>query len=176
MILLGLQAIGWTIFAFAMLFWWIGRGVKERIEIWEDKKEKLHVQEKAYKSEDHKKEPLKEKVPVVDGSKGEEIKKDYNEVSDNKQNISYIIFKDKKAPLDKQVFTIGRAEDNDLDIPNNYISRHHCKLVKIKNIYYLYDMSTNGTYLNGHRTPSEKFILLSPGDQITIWRLTFRVE
>lgn len=53
-------------------------------------------------------------------------------------------------PLDKEVMTIGRKEDNDIRIENLAVSGHHAKLLTIFEDSFLEDLgSTNGTYVNG---------------------------
>jgi len=51
--------------------------------------------------------------------------------------------------LDKPVFRIGRLDDNDLPLPDNLASRHHCEITSKDNKYYLTDLkSANGTQVN----------------------------
>jgi pSer/pThr/pTyr-binding forkhead associated (FHA) protein len=53
-------------------------------------------------------------------------------------------------PLDQEVMTIGRREDNDIRIENLAVSGHHAKLLTIFEDSFLEDLgSTNGTYVNG---------------------------
>jgi len=53
-------------------------------------------------------------------------------------------------PLDKEVMTIGRKEDNDIRIENLAVSGHHAKLLTIFEDSFLEDLdSTNGTFVNG---------------------------
>ncbi|MFM1973004.1 MAG: hypothetical protein RLZZ345_88 [Actinomycetota bacterium] len=54
--------------------------------------------------------------------------------------------------LDRREITIGRADNSDLVISDEYASTHHAKLVLINNDWLLQDLnSTNGTYLDGSR-------------------------
>jgi pSer/pThr/pTyr-binding forkhead associated (FHA) protein len=54
--------------------------------------------------------------------------------------------------LDRREITIGRADNSDLVINDEYASTHHAKLVLINNDWLLQDLnSTNGTYLDGSR-------------------------
>jgi len=56
---------------------------------------------------------------------------------------------------------IGRADNCDwvLDDPNRFVSSQHVKISSKKDIFYVEDISTNGTYLNdgligkGNRMP-----------------------
>jgi pSer/pThr/pTyr-binding forkhead associated (FHA) protein len=54
--------------------------------------------------------------------------------------------------LDRREITIGRADNSDLVINDEYASTQHAKLVLINNDWMLQDLnSTNGTYLDGAR-------------------------
>ena len=52
-----------------------------------------------------------------------------------------------------RVITIGRAEDNDITIDENSVSRYHLRIfVDEENTVFVTDLnSTNGTYVNGNR-------------------------
>ena len=71
-------------------------------------------------------------------------------------------------PLKVGLNTVGRSADNDIVVPDCFISRRHCAiLIHLQNGYELHDTaSKNGTFLNGgklaHPTP------LKPGDVIRI--------
>lgn len=55
----------------------------------------------------------------------------------------------KEIPLDKEVITIGRKNDNDIHIDNLSVSGRHAKITTVLNDSLLEDMqSTNGTYVN----------------------------
>ncbi len=83
-------------------------------------------------------------------------------------DLSYLVFNKKKIELVTKI-TIGRESDNDVVIDSKLASRHHCSIQKIKDAYFLKDEnSTNGTFLNGSRIPSDKFVRLNLGDKITI--------
>lgn len=46
--------------------------------------------------------------------------------------------------------TIGRSSDNDIQLSNPKISKHHAKIIEVNNHFKLMDLgSTNGTWLNG---------------------------
>jgi class 3 adenylate cyclase len=53
--------------------------------------------------------------------------------------------------------TIGRAEDNDIIIKGNLISRLHARIETNKARFLLYDQSTNGTFVQGP-TGEEQFV------------------
>ena len=58
----------------------------------------------------------------------------------------------KELRLDRREFTIGRAENSDLVIRDEFASTHHAKLVLMNNDWLIQDLnSTNGTYVNGKR-------------------------
>lgn len=58
-------------------------------------------------------------------------------------------FGGKTVPVDpqRQQITMGRAEDNDLVVKGNLISRVHARIEKRRNKYFLVDESTNGSFI-----------------------------
>ena len=75
-------------------------------------------------------------------------------------------------PLDKEVMTIGRKEDNDIRIENLAVSGHHAKLLTIFEDSFLEDLnSTNGTFVNGKSIEKHP---LKNGDVITIGKHELR--
>jgi hypothetical protein len=69
--------------------------------------------------------------------------------------------------LTKEVTTIGRWDDNDVTIPDRWVSRHHAEIHRQGARYLLYDLgSKNGLFLNGKRVGEP--IALEDGDQIQI--------
>lgn len=58
-------------------------------------------------------------------------------------------FGGKTMPIDptRQQITLGRAEDNDLVVKGNLISRVHARIEKRRNKYFLVDESTNGSFV-----------------------------
>ncbi len=82
--------------------------------------------------------------------------------------VSYLTFNKKKINLVAKM-SIGRSPDCHIVIDNKLVSRVHACIQKIKDDYFLKDEnSTNGTFLNGHRIPQEKYVKLNPGDTITV--------
>jgi chromosome segregation ATPase len=68
--------------------------------------------------------------------------------------------------------TIGRTPDNDLQIDASFISRHHAVLLLNGNQTIIEDLnSTNGVYVNGHRSTRET---LNDGDLVMIGKARFR--
>ena len=62
------------------------------------------------------------------------------------------IMRGKSFELNKDVFTIGRTEDNDICIPDGTLSSKHAELIKEGELYKVIDKgSTNGTRINGER-------------------------
>lgn len=76
--------------------------------------------------------------------------------------------------------TIGRGDSNDwvLSDPDRFLSSRHCGISFEGGQYYLTDMSTNGTFINGAPEPVGKGgkIPLNSGDTIEIGDYQFRAE
>ena len=54
--------------------------------------------------------------------------------------------------LQSGALSIGRADDNDLHIPDNTVSAYHARIFTYLEASYIEDLgSTNGTFLNGKR-------------------------
>src|SRR5688572_9576971 len=74
--------------------------------------------------------------------------------------------------FDSQGGTIGRVEANDWVLPDpaKFVSSHHARIRCHNNVYYLQDISTNGTFLNSTDSPVSKSDLtaLGDGDRILI--------
>jgi pSer/pThr/pTyr-binding forkhead associated (FHA) protein len=70
---------------------------------------------------------------------------------------------------------IGRAEDNDVVIPEEEVSRYHCQIVRDGDSLVLHDLdSTNGLFANGGKV--EKRFRLHVGDVVTIGSWLFMFE
>ena len=69
-------------------------------------------------------------------------------------------------PLRTGLNTIGRAPENDVVIPDSFVSRRHCAiLVHSSDSWELHDVaSKNGTFLNGRKLSGPTPI--TPGDEI----------
>jgi pSer/pThr/pTyr-binding forkhead associated (FHA) protein len=77
-----------------------------------------------------------------------------------------ILDKEKVYQLKFGVNTVGRLSDNDVPIPDPYLSRRHCAiLVHAAGNCEIYDVaSKNGTFVNGNRI--EGRTALKSGDEI----------
>ena len=67
--------------------------------------------------------------------------------------------------LTGQRTSIGRGEDCDIVLDGHTVSRLHCEIVQLGQVYVLQDFSRNGTFSNGQRVQK---IQLQDGDQIRI--------
>jgi len=89
---------------------------------------------------------------------------------------SYLMFNKKKVELVAKI-TIGRESDNDVVVDNKLASRHHALIQKIKDSYFIRDEeSTNGTWVNGVKIPSGKYVKLNTGDKITIGNMNLVIS
>ena len=84
-------------------------------------------------------------------------------------------FKDavlKEMPVERELVTVGRKPDNDLQIDNLAVSGHHARIFKAGDWFLIEDLdSLNGTFVNG------KMIKESPlknGDEILIGKHTLK--
>ena len=69
--------------------------------------------------------------------------------------------------LDKESLIIGRRPESDIHIDNLAVSGQHARIMTIAGDSFLEDLdSTNGTFVNGERLPTEGFVQLQHGDRI----------
>ena len=69
--------------------------------------------------------------------------------------------------LEKDCITIGRARENDLFLPDRWLSRHHAEIRAVQDGYLVVDLgSKNGTLVN--RVPVRESHRLRGGDVITL--------
>lgn len=79
-----------------------------------------------------------------------------------------------RFPLFKNRLTIGRTDQNDIQLKANYVSRRHAVIVTDREATRLIDWgSKNGVFVNGTRV-TEHF--LNTGDIVTIGTADFRYE
>lgn len=75
-------------------------------------------------------------------------------------------FKIDERELTQGTLSIGRNQDNDLQIDDPTVSGHHAKIITVFDTHYIEDLgSTNGTFVNGARTKTHT---LHNGDVLTI--------
>jgi len=75
-------------------------------------------------------------------------------------------FKDREFELKDESISIGRLEDNQIELPESSLSSHHALFNRHESGNFILkdNSSTNGTYLNGDKLLSEK--LLKNGDKM----------
>ena len=82
--------------------------------------------------------------------------------------------------FDHRGLTIGRGEDSDwvLDDPSRFLSKSHCFIDYVDGAYVLFDLSTNGTFVNGSDSPLGRAnsLALSEGDRIGMGDYQFAVR
>ncbi len=81
-----------------------------------------------------------------------------------------------RVPVPEGTLRIGRAEDNDVVLPSQRVSRHHAELVSNAGEVRIRDLgSRNGTSLNG-RSVGSVSRTLRPGDVVLLGPYTLRAE
>ncbi len=75
------------------------------------------------------------------------------------------IHRGKTFRLGQSLVRIGRATDNDVQFPDRSVSRHHCRLQRNGDAWWIEDLdSTNGTIVHG--APLMTAVRLEHGDEI----------
>lgn len=75
--------------------------------------------------------------------------------------------KTRRVIADAELFSIGRSPENDLQIPNNSLSRRHAEIQRFASVFILSDCeSSNGTAVNGDKI--EEPVALKNGDTIML--------
>jgi predicted component of type VI protein secretion system len=75
---------------------------------------------------------------------------------------------------ERPVVTVGRAQDGDIVLQEQGVSRHHARLQRGSQGWIITDLSsTNGTFVNGKRLASQEGHALHTGDRITIGSSVF---
>ncbi|HXE56857.1 MAG TPA: FHA domain-containing protein, partial [Gemmatimonadales bacterium] len=83
--------------------------------------------------------------------------------------------KGQRFPVRVPVANVGRADYNDVVIPDPSVSGAHAKLQRREGVWILTDLgSTNGTFVNGERLEEET--PLGPGDTIALGEVAFLFE
>jgi hypothetical protein len=85
----------------------------------------------------------------------------------------FLVDRDFNYPLKVGLNTLGRSGDNDVVVPDAFVSRRHCAiLVHHDRACELHDTaSKNGTFLNGTRLGSPT--RLKPGDEVRVCNRQF---
>lgn len=74
--------------------------------------------------------------------------------------------------IPKSTVTIGRASGNDVSIPHDSISRHHCTVQLNKGVFTITDHgSSNGTFIDGEKIPPNKPKNFLSTSQITLGKI-----
>lgn len=80
----------------------------------------------------------------------------------------------KEMMFDQNVITIGSMPDNDIVIPDDTVSRNHCRIVQDGADYLAVDLnSTNGTFINGVRI---REAYLAPGQIVGVGNKQIRFQ
>jgi hypothetical protein len=67
------------------------------------------------------------------------------------------------------VVRLGRAADNDIQVPSNAVSRYHSQLRWIESSWLIYDLdSTNGTFVDNQRLKPEQPKIVLPGSALRL--------
>ncbi|CAM3636439.1 ATP-binding cassette domain-containing protein [Smaragdicoccus niigatensis] len=75
------------------------------------------------------------------------------------------------VPAGGAVRTLGRASDNDIQVPDMLVSRHHARLFRSTEGLIIEDLSSaNGTFINGQRS---KRSTVHEGDVVTVGNTDF---
>jgi len=94
-------------------------------------------------------------------------------------DVKLVVSKGKHAgreiPISIPKFFVGRAEDCQLRVHSELVSRHHCVFVVEEGFVAVRDFhSKNGTFVNGDRITPE--VELKPGDRVQVGPLEFEVQ
>ena len=72
--------------------------------------------------------------------------------------------------LDRPLVTIGRAEDNDVQLDDEMVSKNHCRIITQGDNYLIEDLaSSNGTIVNGRQVNTH---MLQDGDKLYLGQTT----
>lgn len=75
----------------------------------------------------------------------------------------------------REQISVGRGEDNDIVIPEGYVSHHHAVIYQHGSQYVIEDLgSVNHTYVNDQILEGRAYI--KPGDIVRIGMVTMRFE
>ena len=86
-----------------------------------------------------------------------------------------LTWKSESLMLTMDLLKLGRADDNDIVIDDEAVSRYHCQIVRNQGTLFLEDLNAaNGTFANGGRVTGR--FRLSAGDVMTVGSLLFRFK
>ena len=87
---------------------------------------------------------------------------------------SEVLAPNTRFPITSGTITIGRSASSDIVLKSDdYASGHHAKLTRHGGLLYVEDVdSTNGTYVNGHKT--DGVTPLRSDDRVRVGSTTFR--
>ena len=84
--------------------------------------------------------------------------------------------KNRDYPLSKEVFRIGSEKGNDAVLDSPVVSRHHAKIVRQGEDYFIEDLnSKNGTFVNGKMLSYRESVRLKRMDRIIFADEVFRI-
>ncbi len=110
---------------------------------------------------------MKDETIIQDSPVGQRLKRF------GKKSIHCLLFNGREIKMASRM-TIGRDKQNDFVVDDRMVSRFHLEIQQIRGSYYVQDRdSSNGTYINGKRIASGKYIKLNKGDSL---RLGGRIE
>ncbi len=81
----------------------------------------------------------------------------------------------KEYSFEKKLIKIGRLDENDIILKENYISRQHFLVIYDEGKYKIIDTSKNGTLLNGELLSRDQEKILKTGDNIKIGDFSINV-
>ncbi|HHW07958.1 MAG TPA: FHA domain-containing protein [Clostridia bacterium] len=81
----------------------------------------------------------------------------------------------REIQLIEETVTIGRSGDNQVVLPDPYVSGQHARIEQKEGELWLIDLgSTNGTFVNGKKVKGK--VKLKPEDSVIIGGILFKVE
>lgn len=90
---------------------------------------------------------------------------------------AFLVGAEGETPLRAGVSTFGRKADNDVQVPDSYVSGRHGQIEVTEHGVYLTDLgSSNGTFLNGAKLAPNMRTEISPDDVIRLGSLEYRVR
>ncbi len=91
--------------------------------------------------------------------------------------VAHLVGPNLRLPLSKGRSTFGRKADNDLTLPDPYVSGRHGEIEVDDEGFWITDLgSTNGTFLNDARIEPNLRVRVTPDDVLRIGNLELRIE